>query len=186
MADDSRMWRVVTRGRARWVAAATLVTAAVVVAACTSGGSGPKRPTSASGGAPAAQPLRWWSNALAVQGSTVDPADPAAVAAHLSPSTSDYCGMLRQTLDAGHNLFTGAHAGDVALVSTTEAFLAEIARIAPANIAAQWTTLAPTIEAIVAGKPLPSNSSEQARLNQAAALAISTDAKHTCGLTLSS
>ena len=158
----------------------------MAVAACASGG-GHKQATSTSTGAAAtAQPVRWWSNSLAVKGSRIDAANPAAVAEHLNPSASGYCAMLQQTLTAGRSIFAGAHAGDAALVTTTDAFLAEISRIAPSSIAGDWATLAPSVEALVAGRSLPANSSDQAKRNHAAAAAISADAKRNCGLTLSS
>jgi hypothetical protein len=190
MTDDEvearPVWRRLTHGRVRWVAAAAVVAVAAAVLATSAGGSGAKQTSSPSAGAvAAAQPVRWWSNTLAAKGSRVDPADPAAIALRLSPSQPAYCAMLQQTLAAGRSIFPDAHAGDSALVTTTAAFLAEIGRIAPQNVAPDWATITPTIEALVAGKPLPANSSAQAGRNQAAAAAISADAKHNCGLTLS-
>lgn len=180
------MVAIVSSRRAQIAAGAAVAVAAValMVSACSGGGAHGRSATTDPAAAQA--PTRWWSNDVAAAGSTIDPADPAAVAARLNVSAASYCAMLKQTLAAGRSLFDGAHAGDARLVTSTEAFVAEIERVAPVAVAEDWRTLAPTLVALVQGKPVPAGTSAGAQRNAAAAKVISQDAQQNCGLTLSS
>jgi hypothetical protein len=150
-------------------------------------------PSSAAGGygasiaaAPGATVTRWWGNSAASAGSTVDPVDPAAAAANLKPSRADYCGMLKQTLAAGHSLFPNSSASDPSLHTAAIAFVNELQHVAPAEVAASWQVLGNLIITLVQanGSPSAMQSVDSAKVSAAVAT-VSSDAQSRCGVSLS-
>lgn len=175
------------RREVRW-AALPVAIVAIALAVTLPGGGDAAKPRSATPGASGAAvqevATRWWSNAAADKGSRIDESNPSSVANLLVPSEDTYCSMLKQTLLAGHAVLPSAKAGDKALVASTKAFVAEIQSVAPPTVVDDWRTLAPTLIALVSGKQLPANTSQQAKANANAAKAIGADAKTNCGLSL--
>ena len=129
---------------------------------------------------------RWWGNSAESPGSTVDPADPAAAAANLKPSRADYCGMLKQTLAAGHSLFPDASAADPALHTAAIAFVNELQHVAPTEVAASWQVLGSLIIKLVQanGNPSAMQGVDSAKVSAAVAT-VSSDAQSRCGVSLS-
>lgn len=178
---------VAARRDVRWAALALAIVAIVLVVTLPGGnGSGEARSSRTGASGPAVQQVatRWWSNPVADKGSRIDESNPDAAANLLVPSQDTYCAMLKETLSAGRAVLPSAKAGDKALVASTKAFIAEIQGVAPASVAGDWRTLAPTLIALVSGKQLPANTSDQAKANAAAAKAIGADAKANCGISL--
>jgi hypothetical protein len=173
----------------RGVAACAALVVALSVAGCSGGSGSSKAPAPKSGTAgssAAAAATRWWSNSAVTVGSPIDPADPGAAAAHLHPSQSDYCGMLKQTLDSRKSILPNASAGDPALLVSTEAFVAEIQQVAPAGITGSWQVLGPAIIGLIkSGGALPTSTAGTTAQNLAAVEAVAADAKKNCNLDLS-
>lgn len=102
-------------------------------------------------------------------------------------TSSDYCGMLRDTVRAGHSILPGAKAGDPQLLTATKAFVASVTAAAPSGIRAQWNVLGPTVVQLVeSGGKLTAMSGVDSRLVAQAATAISADAKARCHVNISS
>jgi hypothetical protein len=101
-------------------------------------------------------------------------------------SGTSYCGILRQTIRAGHSVLAGTKANDPALLTATKAFVADLTAAAPDPVRAQWRVLGPALTDLVgsAGK-LGAVSGVNSRLVSAAATAIAADAKSRCDLDLS-
>ena len=174
-------------------AAATCGTAlaAVSLAACTGGGShsnssGTSGALSSSAAPVAAAPaVRWWSNSVASAGSTIDPKNPAAVAAKLAPSRGEYCEMLSETLKAGKSVLAGVTASDPALVNTAVAFVTELERVAPGAVSDAWKVLSPALLALVKSNgSAPTQSKADITATMNATKVIATDAQKNCGLNL--
>jgi hypothetical protein len=119
-------------------------------------------------------------------GSAIDPAHPTSAAGALHPSQSDYCGMLKQTLQAGKSILPSGSGADPKLLTGSEAFVAELEAVAPSSVSAAWHVLGPVIIGLVkAGGTLPTASSADTAKNQQAVEAISADSKKNCKLDLS-
>ena len=167
--------------------------AAATLAACSGSGAHSDSPTS---GAPAPTgtntsptpqstiATRWWSNSAAKDGSTIDPSDPTAAAAHLKPNRDQYCSMLKQTVGAGKSILPGATATDPRLLASTEAFVAELQAVAPAQVSSQWKTLGDVLIQFVKTGGKSAGSVSTSALT-AAATTISTDAKSRCHVDIS-
>lgn len=177
--------------------ACLVLAAATTLAACSGSGSGSgstsgptttaARASTGTSAAPTPQSTvatRWWSNSAATDGSTINPADPTAAAAHLKPNRDQYCAMLKQTVSAGKSILPGASASDPRLIASTEAFVAELQAVAPSQVAAQWKTLGDVLVEFVKSGGTSAGSSSGAALTTAAA-AISTDAKSRCHVDIS-
>lgn len=164
-----------SRAAARCLAATALL--AVVATACST--------AHGSGGNAAPAAVRWWSDSAASAGSRIDPAHPGAAAQGLRPSRTQYCAVLRQTLDSGSSILAGVGAHDPARVAATTAFVTELEHLAPAPVQSAWAVVGPVVTALVkpgAGTPAMSNA-DAARV-AAATETINTDAKSECGLEL--
>lgn len=166
---------------------------ALAVAGCSSSASTPSHTPAAPPAAvvpAAAHPgevaTRWWSNTAEVAGSRIDPADPGAGAAKLHPSRSDYCGMLRQTLAAGHSILPGATATDPALRAAATAFVSELQGVAPGEVRASWQTLGTVLMTLVRpGGSASALKGLDASKIRSAVTSVSADAKSRCGVDLS-
>jgi hypothetical protein len=166
--------------------------AAVLLVASVAGCGGAKHDAGTSPAAGSASPstfvaTRWWSNAAVAVGSKIDPAHPDAAAAALHPSVADYCGMLKQTLAAGKSILPDITATDPALLASAKAFIAEIEKVAPAGITAQWQLVGPAVLSLVksAGDTSALPTVDLAGLTKAAN-AINADSLANCGVDLSS
>ena len=97
-----------------------------------------------------------------------------------------YCGLLKQTLSAGHSILPGASATDPALHAVTTAFVAELEHVAPAAVAPSWQVLGKLINSLVQANGDPG---AVAGVNPAqvrsAVKTVSTDARARCGVNLS-
>jgi hypothetical protein len=165
----------------RTTAAGVMVALTVVMTltGCTSSKHGAAKP-------PVSAATRWWSNAAAAIGSTISPSQPTAAAAKLNASRDEYCTMLKQTLAVGKSLLPSATAKDPRLLTTTEAFVAEIEAVAPGSVQAPWHVLGPVILQLVrSGGVLPTTIPANTAANLTAAGAINTDAKANCHVDLS-
>jgi hypothetical protein len=174
-----------TRNRLRrtgLLGAGVAMAAMLTLGGCDSGGG--KHSAASSSATPTPAATRWWSNAAAQVGSTIDPARPSAAAASLTTSRSDYCAMLSQTKDKGKGLIPADATKDPRLVTQTEALVAEIQAVAPANVTAAWKVVAPVILQVARSGSLPTSGSSTANLQ--AAETINDDAKANCHLDLSS
>jgi len=95
--------------------------------------------------------------------------------------------MLKQTVAAGKSLLPGLTATDPALVTSTKAFVAEIEKVAPAGITAQWQVLGPAVLTVVkSGGDITALPSADLGPAITAANAITADSKKNCGVDLSS
>jgi hypothetical protein len=172
----------------RVAVAVVLAALAPAVAAC-GGGSGSE--SSATSGAQlqssALVATRWWSNSAAQAGSTIDASHPDELAGQLHTSPADYCGMLRQTLAAGHSILPNVTANDPALLTSTKAFMAELEAVAPSAVAGSWKVLGPAVLTLVAsgGDPAKVKGIDAAAV-RVAARKVAADAKHSCGVDLNS
>jgi len=139
-----------------------------------------QRPTSS-----AVAATRWWSNPAASVGSTVGPNDKAATS--LVRSGQVYCTMLRQTIAAGKSVLPGATATSPALASTTEAFVDELSKVAPVNVAPAWHVLGPVLVDVVksSGSFAALRTQVDVAAVSAAAQTVAADAQTSCGLDLS-
>jgi hypothetical protein len=126
-------------------------------------------------------------NAAPAQGVvTTDAAAAKAVAAaKWWQNGSGYCGMLEQTLKAGKSILPNASASDPTLHGVTTAFISDLERVAPANVAPSWKVLGDLIIKLVQanGDPSAVKGVDVAKV-QAAVAAVSTDAKSRCGVKL--
>ncbi|MDT4958439.1 MAG: hypothetical protein QOD31_2238, partial [Pseudonocardiales bacterium] len=130
---------------------------------------------------------RWWSNAAVTAGSKIDPKHPDAAAKDLHPSQADYCGMLKQTLAAGKSILPDITSTDPALLTSAKAFIAEIEKVAPAGITAQWQLVGPAVLSLVkSGGDTGSLPAVDLGALTKAADAINTDSLAHCGVDLSS
>jgi hypothetical protein len=171
------------------VACAALVLAGVA-AACGSGDGGGGAATAAPTGAPATSShlvaTRWWSNSAARAGSLINPKDPESAATKLHTSPRDYCGMLRQTLAAGHTILPNVTANDPALLTSTKAFVAELEAVAPSDLAGSWKVLGSAVLTFVqSGGDSTKVQGIDAAAVRAAASTVAADAKRSCGVDLS-
>jgi hypothetical protein len=177
--------------------ACLLLATAATLAACSGSGSGSGSsssgaPTStgtssATASAPVPQSTvatRWWSNSAASAGSTIDPSDPTAAAGSLKPNRDEYCTMLKQTMAAGKSILPGATATDPRLITSTEAFLTELQKVAPAEVSHQWKTLSGALIQFVKTTGKSTGGVSTAEINSAAAT-ISADAKARCHVDIS-
>jgi hypothetical protein len=130
---------------------------------------------------------RWWSNSAVPAGSAIDAAHPAAAAAGLHESRHDYCGMLKQTVAAGKSILPGVKADDPVLLTSTKAFVAEIAQVAPGGVHGQWQVLGPVILALVkSGGDTTALKSIDVHAVAQSADAIAADSIKNCGVNLAS
>jgi hypothetical protein len=134
-----------TTRSARLCAGVAVAASALALAACT----GTSHPATKASAASKFVATRWWSNSAATVGSRIDPKNAAAIAAKLQPSKADYCGMLSATVKAGKSILPGISATDPALLASTEAFIAEIEQVAPADVSGQWQVLGPVVVGMV-------------------------------------
>ena len=176
--------------RNRVVAACAAVLLVPLAAACNGGGSTTVAPPADSSAASASSShltaTRWWSNSAGPAGSTIDPQHPDAAAAHLSPSLSEYCGMLRQTVAAGQSILPNVTANDPALLTSTKAFVAELEAVAPASIGGSWRVVGPAVLALIesGGSPMRVKGIDAAAVRKAVGT-VAADAKRSCGVDLS-
>jgi hypothetical protein len=158
-------------------------------AACTGGNTGHGTPSYTAAGQSFSSALvatRWWSNSANALGSKLDSAHPEAGAAGLNPSQADYCGMLRQTVAAGKSILPGVTANDPALLTSTQAFLAELEAVAPAPVAGSWQVLGPAVTTFVeSGGDSATVKKVDAAAVRKAAGTVAADAKRSCGVDLS-
>ena len=159
--------------------AAALAITALALTGCSSSKHSTQQPAGSA-------PTRWWSNSAVQVGSTIAPNDPTAAAGKLSPSRSDYCQMLKQTLAVGKSLLPSAEAKDPKLLPTTEAFVSEVEAVAPTSVLPSWKVLGPVILQLVrSGGSLPTGANSGEANNFKAAEAINSDAKANCHVDLS-
>jgi hypothetical protein len=172
-----------TRTSSRVMAISAVLAASLSAAACTSS----KHPAPAGASSSSTAATRWWSNSAVAVGSTIDASNPMSAARTLHPSQTDYCGMLKQTLQAGKSILPSGMASDPKLLTSSEAFVAEIQALAPPAVSGSWQVLGPVIVQLVkGGGALPTGSSAGTAQNLQAATAINADSKKNCGLDLSS
>lgn len=128
---------------------------------------------------------RWWSNSAAPAGSRIDAARPDRAATKLSPSRTDYCGMLRQTIAAGKSILPNATATDPALRVATTAFVAELRAVAPSPVSGAWRTLGTALVDLVraGGDPAKVRGGDP-KATAAAVRTIAADAKGQCRVNL--
>jgi hypothetical protein len=101
-------------------------------------------------------------------------------------SATDYCGILRQTMKAGHSVLAGVTAEDPALLVATKTFVTELTASAPSEIRTQWQVLGPALLQLVeSGGKLSAVSGVNTRQVSAAATAIAADAKTRCHVDVS-
>lgn len=166
----------------RAVAAAVLAAVSGVgVVGCSSGHPATPASVSVSNGPVA---VRWWSNGAAQVGSTIDASRPGALAGKLSPSRTQYCTMLRQTVASGTSILSGVGAADPARYTATVAFVSELQKVAPSEVASAWRVLGPEIETIVKSGALPTPNATAAAQAAAAAQTVGADATKNCGVDL--
>ena len=151
--------------------------AAVSLTSC-SGGQG--HPASTVSATPA---TRWWSDGAEAAGTTIDPNNPSAAAKNLHPSRPAYCSMLKQTLTAGHSLFAGVTGSSPALVASTEAFIAELEGVAPAEVSSSWKVLGTSVLALVQSGGKTASATSAAQIDSAVTT-VANDAKTRCGVSL--
>lgn len=174
--------------------AVALATAALtpVLAACSGGGGG--TPAAATTGVPASVAptssalvaTRWWSNSATGAGSLIDPKDPESAAKKLHISPRDYCGMLRQTVAAGHTILPNVTANDPALLTSTKAFVAELEAVAPSDLAGSWKVLGSAVLTFVeSGGDSTKVQGIDAAAVRTAASTVAAEAKRSCGVDLS-
>lgn len=173
---------------ARVVAPCTALVLVATLAGCGGSGGGAKHHSSSTvPGASSLVATRWWSNSAVTVGSKISSAHPEAAAASLHPSQADYCGMLKQTVAAGKSILPGVKATDPALLTSTKAFVAEIERVAPAGVTAQWQVLGPVILALVkSGGDLKALPTVDLGAITTAGTEIAADSLKNCGVDLSS
>jgi len=161
----------------RLIASALVLLSAASLTACSGGHHASPH---ASG---AAAVTRWWNDGGQAVGSTIDPSNPTAAAKALHPSRQVYCDMLRQTIKAGHSILPGVSASSPALLTSTEAFLAELQSVAPPEVSGSWRVLGATVVELVKSGGKSAASLNAAQISSAAAT-VSNDAKSRCGVSL--
>lgn len=119
----------------------------------------------------------------------------APPASHSQPSSAtlkqwwsgtDYCSILRQTVQAGQSALVNATADDPALLATTKSFVSDLIAAAPGPVRAQWQVLGPALTDLVSsGGKLHPVSGANSRRVAAAAAAIAADAKSRCHVDVS-
>jgi hypothetical protein len=93
--------------------------------------------------------------------------------------------MLAATKAKGGALIPSSAASNPAMVTETEALVAEIQAVAPSSMGGAWKVIAPVILQVVRTGSLPSGSTTTSTANLQAAEAINDDAKANCHLDLS-
>jgi hypothetical protein len=172
----------------RFVTAGAAASLALAVTACSGS---PAKTASLSDGissSPASTLVatRWWSNSATTTGTLIDPKNPQELVGKLQSSRHDYCGMLRQTVAAGHSILQGVTAHDPALLTSTKAFVAELGAVAPSRLAGSWKVLGSAVITIVAsGGDTAKVKTIDAAAVRTAASTVAADAKHSCGVDLS-
>jgi hypothetical protein len=163
---------------------AATVVAAPILAGCSGGGSAAAPKASTTSGPVA---TRWWSTSVAPAGSTIDSKSPANVASRLHSSQTEYCGMLRQTLAAGHSILPNVTAADPALLTSSRAFVAELEAVAPSQVAGPVKVVGDAVLALVGsgGDPARVKGIDAAAVSKAASM-VAANAKRSCGVDLSS
>lgn len=130
---------------------------------------------------------RWWSNAAVTAGSKIDPEHPDAAAKDLHPSQADYCAMLKQTVAAEKSILPDVTSANPALLTSAKAFIAEIEKVAPAGITAEWQLVGPAVLSLVQpGGDTGSLPTVDLGALTTAANAINDDSLANCGVDLSS
>lgn len=179
--------------RNRIVAAFSVVALVPGATACTGGGSAKPQaaglsvqvPTQTS--AAPVQAVRWWSNNAVSAGSTIDKLNPTAAAGRLHTSQDQYCSMLRQTVRAGRSILPNVTAKDPALLTSISAFLSELEAVAPARVAGPWRVVGSAVITLVAsGGDASKVHGVDAAAVRTAVSTVAADAKHSCGVDLSS
>jgi hypothetical protein len=163
---------------------------APITAACTGGGAADggdaASATSAASASSHLVATRWWSNSASKVGSLIDSTHPNQVATSLHTSPRDYCGMLRQTLAAGHTILPDVTANDPALLTSTKAFVAELEAVAPSNLTGPWKVLGSAMLTFVeSGGDTTKVQGIDAAAVRSAASTVAADAKRGCGVDLS-
>jgi hypothetical protein len=101
-------------------------------------------------------------------------------------SGTSYCGILRQTIRAGHSVLAGTNAGDPALLTATKSFVADLTAAAPDPVRSHWLVLGPALTELVGSGDKPAAiSGVDSRQVSAAAASIAADAKVRCHVDLS-
>ena len=172
-----------------WLRRAALGCSLAVVAAaavgCTSSAAHHAASSSGSGGSSTVA-ARWWSNSAAHVGSTIDKGHADAAVAKLHQSRADYCGMIRQTAAAGKTILPGVAAADPALISTMIAFVSELQKVAPNEVAADWQVIGKAVMTLVkSGGTAPKTPQVDGAAIQKAAAAVAADAEKNCHVDLS-
>jgi hypothetical protein len=130
---------------------------------------------------------RWWSNSAVQTGSKISKTRPDSAVTKLHPSRKDYCGMLEQTVAAGKALLPHGAASDPAVIDSLSAFIGELQKVAPAEVAADWQVLGKAMLALVkAGGKAPKTPVVDGATVNTAATSVAADAKQICRIDLSS
>ena len=168
---------------AKVAVAGALIGAATVSTACTGGTPAPiaAQASEQSQQLARAAAVRWWSNDAVTAGSAIDPTKPDSASGNLSPSEPQYCTMLSQTVAARKSILPTVTANDPALLTSTEAFVAELEQVAPAQVSAAWKVLGPAIVKLVQTRGQLPTKAEATALKKATAT-ISAHAKQACGV----
>jgi hypothetical protein len=87
-------------------------------------------------------------------------------------------------VQSGRSVLSGVGAQDPARLTATVAFVSELRRVAPAEVAGAWGVLGPQLEALMRPGATPSVDAGTAAKTADAAMTISADAKKSCGLDL--
>ena len=161
------------------VAAGLALAAGLSLTAC-SGGHGGSTPNPSD---TAVAATRWWGDGAQAVGSTIDPKNPTAAAKNLHPSRQTYCQILKQTVSAGRSILPGATAGSPALLASTEAFVAELQGVAPAQVSEAWKLLGATVLSLVESGGKSGSAGNAAQLGTAVTT-VANDAKTNCGVSL--
>jgi hypothetical protein len=173
----------------RTVAVGAALALVPIAAACSGGSGGGSVPADATDQPTTSSHLvatRWWSNSASKAGSLIDPKDPESAATKLHTSPRDYCGMLRQTLAAGHTILPNVTANDPALLTSTKAFVAELEAVAPSDLAGSWKVLGSAVLTFVqSGGDSTKVQGIDAVAVRTAAGTVAADAKRGCGVDLS-
>lgn len=126
--------------------------------------------------------VRWWVSPAGPIGATIDVENPEASAARLTPSHTDYCALLRSSMNNSNSPFAaqaGLHSNAVA---TAHAWLAEIEALSDGQVRTSWQTFGPTLVAAMTSTHAPARPADSV---SAAVSMIANDARTSCGLDLS-
>jgi hypothetical protein len=117
---------------------------------------------------------------------TASTAAPGTTAVSTWWTATDYCGMLRQTLAAGHAVLPSVDASDPSYAAVTTKFVTDLQHVAPHEIAGAWQLLGNLIITLVRsdGDATSVKGIQPDRIKSAVA-SVSADAKTRCGLDLS-